>query len=144
MARVDPTLITFRLPQDVVRDIMDRADCPPPSGSADRLGGTSLWVRQLVMRELGLDDDADTSQARERRTSEFLLAVTAYWRAHRVVVELQAEADKKARSWSSKMTRAEKHLAMREHRLEEFSRVPSHRLGCDCQECQQAAGLSQG
>lgn len=142
MARQDPTLITFRLPREVVRDITARPDCPPDAGG-DRLGGASLWVRQLVMRELGLDADSETDKARERVTDEFLQAVGAYWRARRVVTELQAEPDKKARTWISKMTRAEKQLATVQERLELFPRAEDHDLGCDCAECQSAAGWAR-
>jgi hypothetical protein len=99
----------------------------------------SLWVQQLVLKELGLDPGSQTEQARQRATDEFLLAVAAYWRIRRTVTELQAETDKKARSWLSKMTRAEKQLALAESRLELFQRAAGHELGCDCGECQEAA-----
>jgi hypothetical protein len=104
----------------------------------------SLWVRQLVLKELGLDPGAQTDQARERVIDEYLLAVAAYWRIHRTVTELQTESDKRARTWQSKMARAEKQLAVAEHRLELFARAAGHELGCDCQDCQQAAASGQG
>ena len=140
MARHDPTLISFRLPRDVVQEIESRPDCPPPAGH-NRIGGASLWVRELVLRQLGLESGADTQKARERTVREFLDAVTAYWRVHRVVTELQAQPNKKGKAWTSKITRAEKQLVLVEDRLEAFARADGHPLGCDCDECQEAAGL---
>lgn len=142
MARQDPTLITFRLPRDVIRDIESRPDCPPRAG-ADRVGGASLWVRELVMRELGLESGSDTSQAREKVTTEYLNAVSAYWRIKKVITELQGERDKKAKAWVSKMTRAEKQLAETEQNLERFPQEPGHELGCDCGDCQKAASTAR-
>lgn len=142
MAKKDPTLISFRLDREVVRDIESRPDCPPQVG-AGLVGGASLWVRQLVMRELGLDSESDTDQARERAVDEFLRAVTAYWRIRKVITDLQAVPDKKTRPWASKMARAERQLAETEGRLEPFPRTDGHELGCDCAECQQAAGTAR-
>lgn len=142
VARVDPTLISFRLPREVVREIEGRSDCPPSAG-AGRLGGPSLWIRRLVLSELGLDPDIGTDEAREKSVDEFLRAVTAYWRVKRIVADLQAEPDKRAHSWSSKIRRAEKQLTEAESRLESFARMPGHELGCDCQPCQQVAGTSR-
>lgn len=137
MPRQDPTLISFRLDREVIREIESRSDCPPSAGPG--FGGASLWARRLVLRELGLDPDAGTSEATRGTVDEFLRAVTAYWRSHRVLTELLAEPDKKARSWKSKVDRAERHLAEVEHKLERFPRAFGHELGCDCDGCQKAA-----
>lgn len=91
------------------------------------------------MRELGLDAGSDTDFLREKVTTEYLNAVSAYWRIKRVVTELQAEPDKRAKSWNSKMKRAEKQLAESEHNLERYPQAPGHEFGCDCEDCQKAA-----
>ena len=103
------------------------------------MGGASLWVRELVLRELGLDSESDTTQLREKVVTEYLNGVSAYWRIKRVITELQAEPDKKAKAWNSKMTRAEKQLAEIEQNLERYPQEPGHEMGCDCDDCQKAA-----
>lgn len=51
-------VVKLRLPAEVVEQIKAREDCPPEAGPG-RTGGVSLWLRRLVLRELGAEAPVD-------------------------------------------------------------------------------------
>lgn len=61
--------ISFRLPASVVAAIEARDDCPPPAEKG-RTGGASLWVRRLVLEELGIEAPADRHEEQAKRFAE--------------------------------------------------------------------------